>query len=129
MHETTGFNINDCIQSMSLPELRALDAYLNDRSGKTTNTNKAKSMFAQFPMHIGLQSAISKLTVALSRFQELVTSDLEERYYSDDGVLDFDKLKTFVTKVLAKKEAVDEMQDRSRVSHAFLWFVCGGVFG
>jgi hypothetical protein len=105
-----GININDAIAAMPIDDLRELNDYLNDKHGKTTNAVKAKSIYQRFPMYTQFTTVIDTITVAMNRYQELVTADLEERYHNDDGVLEFDRLNMFVATTLARKEERQDMQ-------------------
>jgi hypothetical protein len=104
--DTNQLNIDNEIADMSVQQLEILNDYLNDRHGKTTNSVKAKGMYTLFPVFGQMTDVMNKCSVAMQRFQDLFLSDLEERYYSDAGVLEFDRLKLFVATTKARKEAM-----------------------
>jgi ubiquitin C len=90
--DAPGLNINNEITSMSVAQLEALGEYLTNKVGKTTNTVKAKNMYTLFPAYEQLTDVIAKCTVAMKRLQDMYLNDLEARYYSESGSLEFDRL-------------------------------------
>jgi hypothetical protein len=104
--DTAGLNINNEIGDMTVHQLQGLNEYLTDRQGKTTNTVKARGMYTLFPVFCQMTDVVNKCTVAMQRFQELYIADLEDRYYNDSGVLEFDRLKLYVATTMARKEAL-----------------------
>jgi hypothetical protein len=93
------------LSAMSLEQIDAVEEYLTNKVGKTTNTVKARQLFTLLPAYVQLTDVLAKCTSAITRLQELYLNDLEDKYYSEAGSLEYDRLVRFVTTVKARKEA------------------------
>ncbi len=97
-------SVNAAITALPLEQLRALATHLCEKHGKTTNSVKARSLHDHLQVYVQLQSVVEKCTLAMNRFKELVAADMEETYTTEEGNLNYDALKTFVTSTLAVAE-------------------------
>jgi ubiquitin len=103
--DAPALSIDTELQAMSLEQLDTVEEFLTSRVGKTTNTVKARQLFTLLPAYLQLTDVLAKCTSALTRLQELYLNDLEDKYYSEAGSLEYERLVRFVTTVKARKEA------------------------
>jgi hypothetical protein len=61
-----------------------------------------------------MEGAVQKLTVAMQRLRDLCWSDIEETYMSDDGVLEFERLRTVIATTLARREVQEQAQQHQQ---------------
>jgi hypothetical protein len=92
------------LNTLSVPQLETISAFLENRTGKTTLTIKAKQLYQFLPAFVVLNDAMQKLVSASTRLQELYQADLEESFYSESGTLEFDKIVRLVTVLLTRKQ-------------------------
>ena len=102
--DAPNLNIEEAIRGLSLADHQALNTHLQERHGKTTNSVKAKQLYEQLGVYKQLKSAVDKCTLAMDRFRQMVEADMENRFYNEEGSLNYDALKTFVAMSLARKE-------------------------
>jgi hypothetical protein len=93
------------LNTLSHSQLSSMNEFLENRTGKTTLTFKAKQLYQLLPAYVVLNDATQKLAAATARLRELYEADLEERFYSEAGALEFDKLVRLVTVLMTRKEA------------------------
>jgi hypothetical protein len=102
--DAPALSIDRELSAMSLEQIDAVEEYLTNKVGKTTNTVKARQLFTLLPAYVQLTDVMAKCTSAVTRLQELYLNDLEEKYYSEAGSLEYDRLVRFVTTVKTRKE-------------------------
>jgi hypothetical protein len=102
--DSPNLNIEEAIRGLSLADHQALSTHLQEHHGKTTNSVKAKQLYEHMGVYKQLKSAVDKCTLAMDRFRQMVEADVEQRFYNEEGSLNFDALKTFVATSLARKE-------------------------
>jgi hypothetical protein len=102
--DAPALSIDHELSAMSLEQIDAVEQYLTNKVGKTTNTVKARQLFTLLPAYVQLTGVMAKCTSAVTRLQELYVNDLEEKYYSETGSLEYERLVRFVTTVKTRKE-------------------------
>ena len=112
VHDAADFNVEAALAEMHEDDLRELHTWLHSKD-KTTNANKMKTLSERLPMYRKFNEIIQKLSLAMTRFQELVATDLDDRFEGDDGNVSVEKVKVAVTRALAKAE--ERAANRMRV--------------
>jgi hypothetical protein len=92
------------LNTLTHSQLSSMNEFLENRTGKTTLTIKARMLYQFLPAHLVLQDATQKLAAASAKLRELYEADLEDRFYSESGTLEFDKLVRLVTVLMTRKE-------------------------
>jgi hypothetical protein len=93
------------LNKLSHAQLSNVLEFLENRTGKTTLTNKVRMLYQFMPAYVVLDDATKKLAAATAKLRELYEADLEDRFYSDEGTLEFEKLVRLVTVLLTRKES------------------------
>jgi ubiquitin len=93
------------LNTLTLSQLSSMSEFLENRTGKTTLTVKARQLYQFLPAYVVLNDATQKLAAATTKLRELYEADLEDRFYSESGTLEFDKIVRLVTVLMTRKES------------------------
>ena len=103
IHGAGTFNLKTAIADMSAEDVANIKEYL--KKDKTTTAIKLSRLHEQLRLYSDLRSTQEKLTLAMEHFKTLVGEDLVTSFGDDDGNVQMDALREFVSNTLAVKQA------------------------
>ena len=97
------FSLRRAIEEMGIEEVADMKEYL--KKDKTTTAIKLSRLHEQLCVYNDLRSTAEKLLLSLEHFKTLVGEDLVTSFGDDDGNVQMDALREFVSNTLAVKQA------------------------
>ena len=103
IHGAGTFSLRKAIEEMGIEEVADMKEYL--KKDKTTTAIKLSRLHEQLRVYSDLRSTQDKLTLAMEHFKTLVGEDLVTSFGDEDGNMQMDALREFVSNTLAVKRA------------------------
>jgi hypothetical protein len=116
VHDTESLKWDDILEDSNIAGLQQLLAFLQEKSGKTTNRSKIQGLYEQLPTYMEMRYATEKLSLAMDRFKVLIQDAIDEKYLGEDDKYDYTTLVMDVSEALVRKTTRAEMQRASASS-------------
>ena len=110
---SSSFSIEAAVKdnTMQVEDLEKIQAYLNEKTGKTTNKNKMSGLYSYMKVWIEMNTLQSKLAACMDNFKQLVQNDVEEQWTDAvTGEISIQPFKELISNLIFFKKQQTNMQ-------------------